>query len=286
VFHRSRTGLASATLLAASALAVAAVPVVTTADTDGGPAGPPSPTVDDPAVDAATPAAVHRTTVTAADAELIRRPRGGGMATAAWLLLRHREVTEQRALVPDVQRLAVATDLATLEQAPTATGVGTADEEPATVHDEPVPVAATEPVDDAEAAEPVYVGQDGETIDLARLRTWLEGRGSPMAPYAADLLAAGIAHDVDPRLVIGIAAIESTVGEQLPPGSHNAWGWSGDGPHGLKVWPSWPEAIDDFTERLGRLYDTTSIDERMAQTYCPPNWRKWLDTVRWVVDDI
>jgi hypothetical protein len=283
VFPRSRTGLASATLLAASALAVAAVPVVGSTDPDGGETGRSSPAIDDAAIDAprttaATPAAVHRTTVTAADAELITRPRGGGMATAAWLLMRHREVAEQRALVPDVQRLAVTADLALAADAPDADAAG---------DDEPVLVAATEPLEEPAATTPsVYVGLDGETIDVARLRTWLDGRGSPMAPYAEDLLAAGIAHDVDPRLVIGIAAIESTVGEQLPPGSHNAWGWSGDGPHGLKAWPSWPEAIDDFTERLGRLYDTTSIDEQMAQTYCPPNWQKWLDTVRWVFDDI
>jgi hypothetical protein len=148
------------------------------------------------------------------------------------------------------------------------------------------PTAATVAATAEETAEPVYLGADGERIDVDRIRDWLDGRGSPLAPYAEDLVAAGVAHDVDPRVVLGIAGIESTVGEELPEGSHNAWGWNGDGPHGLATWDSWPEAIDDYTERLGRLYDTDNVDEDFAQTYCPPNWEKWLDTVRWVIADI
>ncbi len=132
----------------------------------------------------------------------------------------------------------------------------------------------------------VYEGADGETIDPERLRVWLEDRNSPLAAHAEDLVAAGLAHGVDPRLVVGIAAIESSAGKRLPPGSHNAWGWSGNGPHGLHTWPSWPVAIDEFTEGLARVYDTDNVDERMARKYVPPNWEKWLRTVRWVINDI
>lgn len=132
----------------------------------------------------------------------------------------------------------------------------------------------------------VYTGNDGEEIDVDRLRTWLEGRDSPLAAYTEELIRAGLDHDVDPRLVVGIAAIESSVGIALPPGSHNAWGWGGNGAHGLAAWPSWPVAIDTFTERLGALYDTDNVDETMARRYCPPNWRQWLRTVRWVMQDI
>jgi hypothetical protein len=243
----ARVGVTSTTLLAASALAVAAAPALA-------PLGERDEAADRNAV------TIHRTSVSAADAEVLRAPRRGGFATATWLLGRTQEVAEQRALVPDLERLVATTPIATAGDGDDTTS--------------------------ASAAAPVYHGSDGETIDAERLRSWLEGRGSPLAPYADDFVAAGIAHDVDPRLVIGIAAIESTVGEQLPPGSHNAWGWGGSGPHGLAAWPSWPVAIDAFTERLGALYDTEVIDERMARTYCPPNWRAWLDTVRWVFDDI
>lgn len=146
--------------------------------------------------------------------------------------------------------------------------------------------AVVERIVEPDVPELVYVATDGEHIDVERIEAWLTDRGSPMAPYARELVQAGVDHDVDPRLVVGIAAIESTVGERLPPGSHNAWGWGGDGAYGLAAWPSWPVAIDTFTERLGALYDTESVDERMARRYCPPNWQAWLRTVRWVIADI
>lgn len=132
----------------------------------------------------------------------------------------------------------------------------------------------------------VFVGADGERIDAPRLEGWLAERGSPLAAYARDLVAAGNRHEVDPRLVVGIAVIESSAGQHLPPGSHNAWGWHGGGSHGLAAWGSWPESIEAFTEGLARVYDTDQVDERMARTYVPPNWRTWLRTVRWVIDDI
>jgi hypothetical protein len=146
------------------------------------------------------------------------------------------------------------------------------------------PDEETTPAEDA--ASLVYEGADGEHIDPERIRTWLDGRGYPLADYAEELVAAGIDHQVDPRLIVGIAVIESSGGKRLPPSTHNAWGWSGNGPHGLKSWASWPEAIDAFTEGLARVYDTDNVDERMARKYVPPNWQKWLRTVRWVMDDI
>jgi hypothetical protein len=134
--------------------------------------------------------------------------------------------------------------------------------------------------------EVVYEAADGERIDAERIRDFLEGRDAPLATEAETLVAAGVEHDVDPRLVVGIAVAESSGGERLPASTHNAWGWSGTGPHGLKSWSSWEESIDDFTERLGRLYETESVDEEMARTYVPPNWRWWLETVTWVIDEI
>lgn len=141
-------------------------------------------------------------------------------------------------------------------------------------------------VDDLDLPDDVFVAADGERIDVPRLERWLAERGSPMAAYAEELVTAGIRHEVDPRLVVGIAVIESSAGQHLPAGSHNAWGWHGRGPHGLAAWGSWPESIDAFTEGLARVYDTDQVDERMARTYVPPNWQKWLRTVRWVIDDI
>ncbi len=129
-----------------------------------------------------------------------------------------------------------------------------------------------------------YLGQDGERITVGRVASYLESKGSPLAPFASDFVEAGIANDVDPRAVIAIAGIESTLGKRQL--GHNAWGWSG-GPGGsLSRWSDWPTAIHAYTALLGEKYDTNTIDVAFAQRYCPPNWRHWLDVVSKVYAEI
>ncbi len=127
---------------------------------------------------------------------------------------------------------------------------------------------------------------DGDRIDAERIEHYLDDRGAPLAEHAETFVEAGVEHDVDPRLVVGIAIAESNGGKQLPPSTYNAWGWSGNGPKGLHSWSSWDESIHDFTARLAELYDTDNVDESFARTYVPPNWRWWLDVVHMVKADI
>jgi hypothetical protein len=191
-----------------------------------------------------------------------------------------------------VERTSAATPLLA---AAGGTATSEADEEPdeasdaAAAADEPADVATDAEARAEEAADEgplTYVGGDGEHITAERIRSFLAGRGAPLAEQAELFVAAGVEHDVDPRLVVGIAIAESNGGKRLPPGSHNAWGWGGSGSHGLAHWSSWEAAIDDYTERLGRLYDTEHVGESFARTYCPPNWRWWLDTVTWTMGAI
>ncbi|MEX2551000.1 MAG: glucosaminidase domain-containing protein [Nitriliruptoraceae bacterium] len=146
--------------------------------------------------------------------------------------------------------------------------------------------AAAERAEGDAAPEPVYTTADGERVDAERIHDFLAGRGAPLADHADTFVAAGIAHDVDPRVVVGIAIAESNGGERLPAGSHNAWGWGGSGPHGLAAWDSWEESIHGYTERLGERYATDDVSVDFAQAYCPPNWRWWHDTVTWVIAQI
>jgi hypothetical protein len=158
------------------------------------------------------------------------------------------------------------------------------------VADDPAEVgadAADEGAEDAASDDaPTFVAADGDEVTAERVEAFLAGRGAPLADHAATIVAAGIEHDVDPRLIVGIAIAESNGGKRLPAGSYNAWGWSGSGSHGLRHWSSWEASIDDFTERLGRIYDTSAVDESFARTYCPPNWRWWLETVTWTMGAI
>lgn len=121
---------------------------------------------------------------------------------------------------------------------------------------------------------PAYVTADDERVTVERVAAFLRAKDSPLTPFAEDFVAAGVAHEVDPRVVVAIAGIESSFGaRQL---GHNAWGWGGSN---LVRWPDWPTAIDAYTEALGEAYDTSNIDESFAQTYVPPNWRHWLSAV-------
>ncbi|TVP73210.1 MAG: hypothetical protein EA340_02550 [Nitriliruptor sp.] len=140
---------------------------------------------------------------------------------------------------------------------------------------------------EVEAAPLAYTAADGEVVTPERIFAFLDGRNAPLAAHAETFVAAGIAHDVDPRVVVAISIAESNGGKMKPAGTHNAWGWGGSGgPSGLRAWDSWERSIDHYTERLGALYDTDNVDWEFASTYCPPNTQWWFDTVTWAIGQI
>jgi hypothetical protein len=143
--------------------------------------------------------------------------------------------------------------------------------------------AEGQPADEALA----YTAADGQVITPERIFAFLDGRNAPLADQAETFVAAGVAHDVDPRVVVAIAIAESDAGKMHPEGTYNAWGWGGSGgPRGLRAWDSWEQSIDQYTERLGALYDTDDVDWEFASTYCPPNTQWWFDTVTWAIGQI
>jgi hypothetical protein len=136
-----------------------------------------------------------------------------------------------------------------------------------------------------QADEPLaYTAADGQVITPERIFAFLDGRNAPLADQAETFVAAGVAHDVDPRVVVAIAIAESDAGKMHPQGTYNAWGWGGSG--ALRAWDSWEQSIDQYTERLGALYDTDNVDWEFASTYCPPNTQWWFDTVTWAIGQI
>ncbi len=144
--------------------------------------------------------------------------------------------------------------------------------------------AITASLDEALGDTPLFIGDDGELISVSRIERYLQRKGSPLAPYANDLVAAGVANNVDPRAVISIAGIESSLGKRQR--GNNAWGWSG-GPGGsLSRWADWPTAIHAYTRLLGDKYDVTNIDTAFAKRYVPPNWEHWLEVVHAVWREI
>ncbi|HVE90677.1 MAG TPA: hypothetical protein VNE62_00025 [Actinomycetota bacterium] len=131
----------------------------------------------------------------------------------------------------------------------------------------PAPVAGT-------PSRPVYIGVDGQRITVERISRFLTPRQSPMAPFAENIVVAGLKYGVDPRLIVAISGTESTYGKFHR--GHNAWGW--DAPNGLTRWASWPEAIDQYTKLFASKYrerDPSQIGPR----YCP-DCVEWPDRTR------
>jgi len=119
-----------------------------------------------------------------------------------------------------------------------------------------------------------YIGVDGERITVPRVRAFLDRYGSPMGPYAREVVAAGVRYGVDPRLIVAIAGTESTFGKFHR--GHNAWGW--DAPNGLTRWPDWPTAIAEYARLFTSGYrsgDPAVIGPR----YCP-DCERWPFTTR------
>lgn len=114
-----------------------------------------------------------------------------------------------------------------------------------------------------------FRGRDGRRITEARIRRFLRQRGSPMARYSDEILAAGIRYRVDPRVVVAIAGVESTYGVYAR--GHNAWGW------GRARWGSWGSAIRSYARALAREYPSLRMGHfrRAGPRYCPPCGGRW-----------
>lgn len=107
------------------------------------------------------------------------------------------------------------------------------------------------------------------------LRDYLASHGSPMADYAADIYKSGKRHGVDPKVIVAIAYIESTLGKAngLKDG-WSVWGWSG------RLDTSSTEAlIDSYTRAIAREYPGLAKgDIASARSYCVPP-ESWIANV-------
>lgn len=108
-----------------------------------------------------------------------------------------------------------------------------------------------------------------------QIGTYLQSKGSPLAPYAPAFVAAGRKYGVDPKLLVSIAGAESSFGKNnfLP---NNAFGY------GKKTFKDYPQAIDTVASDLGRNYIGKGLRTlpQIGQRYSPPNINpNWLPNV-------
>ena len=117
-------------------------------------------------------------------------------------------------------------------------------------------------------------GSDYESL-AQQLRSYLQEKQSPLAPYASSFVQSGTEHGVDPRLLVAISGAESSFGQQnFRP--NNPFGWGG------MSFGSYPEAIDTVAKGLSENYlgqGLTTIPE-IGSKYSPPNINpNWLPNV-------
>lgn len=117
----------------------------------------------------------------------------------------------------------------------------------------------------------------------------LQEEGSPLTDKASVFVNCGSDNGVDPYLLVGITAIESTFGKNACGG--NAWGWAS-----CKVRHSSLEAgCQSVAEGIATAspyarYRQTGRIADLANSYCPPNsgcqTAHWVATVQAVVTDL
>jgi hypothetical protein len=113
-------------------------------------------------------------------------------------------------------------------------------------------------------------GSGGPPVSAESIDRYLASKGSPLAGSGAAFLESGVAHEVDPRLVVAIAGAESFFGITTC-AAHNAWGWGC--PTRPFVFRSWDEAIETITVGLreGYLDDGLESVGEIHLRYAPPN---------------
>lgn len=148
------------------------------------------------------------------------------------------------------------------------------------------PIAAATQVENIiENTEPtafIQVHKDNvpDEVKVAKIRTYLEGRNSPLAEYAEEFVKAADKYGIDYRIVAAISIIESGGGKNnFRP--YNAWGW------GKKGFANWTEGIWAVSAGIGKYYSKGLTTPRLiSYSYCPPNADAWAGKVQGVMNII
>jgi len=100
-----------------------------------------------------------------------------------------------------------------------------------------------------------------------QIDNYLAGRGSPMAGRGQSFVRAGRKYGVDPRLLVGIATIESGAGQHQRL-QNNPFNW---GVHRGQTYESYDDAINDVARGLRRNYLDSGLTtpQQIVSKYAP-----------------
>lgn len=117
-----------------------------------------------------------------------------------------------------------------------------------------------------------------------RLEKFLTERNSPLAQEAGTFIEVADNYNLDWTFLPAIAGVESGFGKALLEGSYNPFGWGG----GYIYFDSWETGIETVGSELYKRWVIKGgrTPEQLGPTYCPPNWRYWINGVRFYMSEI
>ncbi len=110
------------------------------------------------------------------------------------------------------------------------------------------------------------------------LGSFLRSYGSPLAPYADQIVSEADKNGIDFRLVVAIAMCESNLGKRMPSSdSHNAWGIAVyTGSQSGATFSNWPEAINWVSSYIREKYYSQGLVDLkdIGAVWAPPSVEK------------
>jgi len=123
------------------------------------------------------------------------------------------------------------------------------------------------------------------------LKKYLESHNSPLAEHSEFMIETAEKYNLDWRLLPAIAGQESTFCRNLPPDSHNCWGW-GIHTRGTLGFDSWETAIETVAKGLKKEYVNKGYKtpEQIMRKYCPRSITEaggsWAEGVKYFINQI
>lgn len=126
---------------------------------------------------------------------------------------------------------------------------------------------------------------DKKEVKLAerekKVKNFLSKYNSPLTPYSDQIVTLADKYQIDWRLVVSIAGVESTFCKAIPYNSYNCWGWR----NGKHAFSSFPDGLETVSRTLGMKYYARGFDtpEAIGPIYAPPT-PSWAWKVRYFMN--
>lgn len=109
------------------------------------------------------------------------------------------------------------------------------------------------------------------------LKNFLIKYNSPLIPFTDEIISLADKYNIDWKLVVAIAGVESTFCKAIPCNSYNCWGWN-NGRYGFL---NYSDALQTVSKTLSLHYYNQGLDtpEAIGPVYAPPSV-SWAGKVR------